>query len=459
VWCGAVASTSAQPAATRRDAVGVELSEALERTTRVVSPAVVEIHTTAFVVAEADTSRSSDLVLTERGAGSGVVVDAAGYILTNAHVVQGAHRVRVDIPRPPEGTSILAARSRSVPAEIVGLDPETDLAVLKVPVSDLPAIEFGDSDRLRAGQLVLAFGSPLGFRSTVSLGVVSAVARQLEPDAPMIYVQTDAATNPGSSGGPLVDLQGRLVGLNTLIATRGGGFEGVGFAAPANIARTVYQHIRAHGRVRRGDIGIRTQTITPDLARGLGLSRDEGVVVADVLDQSPASEAGLQPGDIVRTLDGRPMENARQLRVGLYRKFVGDVVHLQVDRAGHVFDRAVAMSERPNGVAGLSARVDPRRHVVARLGIVGATLEARIAALLPPLRTLEGVVVLSTGPDAGADPSTSLRPGDVVRAVNGVHVVSLDALRAVVEATPLGAGVVLHLERQGAWMYVPLTLD
>ena len=146
---------------------------------------------------------------------------------------------------------------------IVGIDLETDLAVIKLDEQNLPAAAFGDSDELKAGQLVLALGSPLGFDNSVSLGVVSAVARQLEPESPMIYVQTDAAINPGSSGGALVDLRGRLVGINTLIASRAGGNEGIGFAAPSNIVRTVYEQIRKTGRVRRGDIGVRAQTVTP----------------------------------------------------------------------------------------------------------------------------------------------------------------------------------------------------
>ena len=192
-----------------------------------------------------------------------MIVDADGYIVTNAHVVTGAQRLRVDIPLPVTGGSILAARSRTVDAAIVGIDLETDLAVIKVEERNLAALPFGDSDELRVGQLVLAFGSPLGLDNSVSLGVVSAIARQLEPESPMVYVQTDASINPGSSGGPLVDLRGRIVGINTLILSQAGGFEGLGFSAPSNIVRTVYEQIRRFGRVRRGDIGVRAQTVTP----------------------------------------------------------------------------------------------------------------------------------------------------------------------------------------------------
>ena len=190
--------------------------------------------------------RTADLVTTQRASGSGVIVDRDGYIVTNAHVVRGAQRLRVEVPLPTIGQSILARRSRTVSGQIVGIDLETDLAVIKIDERDLPALAFGDSDELKAGQVVLALGSPLGLHNSVSLGVISAVARQLEPESPMIYVQTDASINPGSSGGPLVDVSGRLVGINTLIVSRAGGNEGLGFAAPSNIVRTVYEQIRKY---------------------------------------------------------------------------------------------------------------------------------------------------------------------------------------------------------------------
>ncbi len=202
--------------------------------------------------------------------GSGVIVDAEGWIVTNAHVVENARSVRVDLLQPAvpaAGGSILRPRSRRLDARLVGLDRETDIAVLKVEERGLPALELGDSESLRQGQLVMAFGSPLGLENSASLGVVSAVARQLKPDDPMIYVQTDASINPGNSGGPLVDAEGRMVGLNTMILSQSGGNEGIGFAAPSHIVRSVYEQLRTSGRVRRGVIGVRAQTITP-VARG-----------------------------------------------------------------------------------------------------------------------------------------------------------------------------------------------
>ena len=360
---------------------------------------------------------------------------------------------------PPTGQSILATRSRTVSGRIVGIDLETDLAVIKVDERNLPALAFGDSDELKAGQVVLAVGSPLGLRNSVSLGVVSAVARQLEPESPMIYVQTDASINPGSSGGPLVDVRGRLVGINTLIVSQAGGHEGLGFAAPSNIVRTVYEQIRKIGRVRRGDIGVRAQTVTPVLAAGLNLARDHGVVLADVLPGSPAARAGLRPGDLVISLDGKPMENGRQLQVSLYRRFVGDVVSLEILRDGQVRHETVAMMERPDPFDGLGASPDPRQNLVPRLGILGVNLTERLAELLPVVRVRSGVVVASTVAGAIDARDGGLAAGDVVYAVNRTPVAGLTELRAALEGLKAGDPVVLQLERRGELMYLAFTYE
>ncbi|HEY7190559.1 MAG TPA: trypsin-like peptidase domain-containing protein, partial [Vicinamibacterales bacterium] len=256
IWAqGRAATATAVPLA--------DFDGSIEGLVRAVDPSVVQIFMTGLTPAEGVVPRQSELVTTQRASGSGVIVDADGYVMTNAHVVRGASRLRVEIPMQPSGQSLLTRRSRIVNAKVIGMDDETDLAVLKIEATGLRPIAFGDSDALKAGQMVLAFGSPLGLHNSVSLGIVSAIARQLEPDSPMVYVQTDASINPGNSGGPLVDSQGRLVGLNTLIFSSTGANSGLGFAAPSNIVRTVFEQIKKNGRVRRGDIGIRAQTITP----------------------------------------------------------------------------------------------------------------------------------------------------------------------------------------------------
>jgi serine protease Do len=271
------------------------LSRDLQALSERVKPAVVQVLVTGYAPADGQ-------LIKQRASGSGVILDSDGYVITNAHVVQGARRVQVALAGlasgPPGARSILKAPGRVVGAVVVGTDLETDLAVLKLDEKGLPFLPFGDSEALRPGELVLAFGSPLGLENSVTLGVVSAVARQVRPDDRMIYVQTDASINPGNSGGPLVDGQGRVVGINTFIYSQSGGSEGIGFAAPSNIVRNVFDQIRRTGRVHRGEIGVRVQTVTPALAAGLGLRQDWGAVLSDVPPDGAAARAGLrrEPG-------------------------------------------------------------------------------------------------------------------------------------------------------------------
>ena len=446
-------SSQTRPAA---PATNADLSSLLMSTTRAVSPSVVQILTTAQTAGGTLVPRSSDLVSTQRGSGSGVIVDADGFIITNAHVVQDALQLRVEIPLATTGHSILGA-SRLVKGEIVGMDLETDLAVIKIDEHKLPTLSFGDSDELSAGQIVLAVGSPLGLQTSVSMGVVSSVARQLEPESPMIYVQTDAAINPGSSGGPLVDLRGRLVGINTLIASQAGGNEGLGFAAPSNIVRSVYDQIRKFGRVRRGDIGVRVQTLTPVLASGLGLSRDRGAILADVLPGSPAEKAGLRAGDVVLSLDSKPIENGRQLQVNLYRRSAGDSVQLEVSRNNDVSKVTVTVAERFNPDSG--APVDPRNNLVPRLGILAVNLDPGVARMIPVLRVSSGVVVAAAAAGAVSSRDGGLASGDVIYAVNQTPVSEIATLRKVLGDLKSGDPAVLHIERRGILMYVAFTVE
>jgi serine protease Do len=359
----------------------------------------------------------------------------------------------------PEGTSILKARGRVLGAQLVGVDRETDLAVLKVEGSGLPALRLADSDEVAQGQLVFAFGSPLALEGSVTMGVVSAVARQVEPDAPMIYIQTDAAINPGNSGGPLVDAAGTVIGINTFIFTQSGGSEGIGFAAPSNIVRNVYEQIRTAGRVRRGMIGVRAQTITPALAAGLRLPRDWGVVLADVVPGGPAAAAGLAIGDVVTTLDGKPMENGRQLDVNVYRRKVGESVKLEVLRGERTIAFEVAVVERTDGADRFMNLVSPERNLVPRLGILGLDLDPKLAQVMTPRpRHAHGVLVAaSTGAPFRAD--ELLRPGDVIYAVNSQPIEDLRTLRARVEALKVGDPLVAHVERRGEFLYVAFEVD
>ena len=437
----------------------VDFDASIEALVRTVNPSVVQIFVSGLTpLAGVVTADQSDFVTTQRGSGSGVIVRADGYIVTNAHVVRGASRIRVEIPTKADGQSLLARRSRVAPARVVGVDEETDIAVLRVEEQGLTPLPFGDSDDLRTGQMMLAFGSPLGLQNSVSLGIVSAVARQLEPESPMVYIQTDASINPGNSGGPLVDVRGRLMGINTLILSGGPATAGPGFAAPSNIVKTVFEQIQRTGRVRRGEIGVRGQTVTPTLAAGLGLKRDQGVVLADVAPGSPADRAGLSIGDIVLSLDGKPMENGRQLSVNLYRREVGDNVKLEILRGDKPTSVTVAVAERADPLSAAAILTDPRENVVPRLGILAATLDPKLASILP-LRAKSGVVVASASASALDTDNGGLAPGDVIHAVNGQWISDLVALRTAVDGAKPGASVVLQVERRGVLMYLAFIME
>ena len=274
-----------------------QMSSSFESLVARVSPAVVEIFVSGYGSAESDENNASAPISRQSGLGSGVIVDPNGYIITNYHVIKGAQRVKVLITPPAHGSQVNAAlrpEPQSLPAKILGFNKSADLAVLKVDGKGLPTVPFAQYIQLRQGQLVLAFGSPEGLQNSVSMGLVSAVLRQVDPQSSMVFIQTDAAINPGNSGGALVDVDGNLVGINSSIFTQSGGSEGLGFAIPSGIVRFVYQQIREHGRVRRGDIGAEVQTLTPALTSALDISTHSGVIVSDVIPGSPADEAGLR---------------------------------------------------------------------------------------------------------------------------------------------------------------------
>lgn len=440
-----------------------DLSRSLQDLAAKVSPSVVQIFVTGYAPPDEEDRAASGEPQLERSSGSGVIVDSDGYIVTNAHVVENATRIEVELPidatgAAAPGRSILKRRGRTVGAQIVSIDHETDIAVVKVEAAGLPTLTFGDSDDLRSGQLVLAFGSPLGLDSSVSMGVVSAVARQLTPEDPMIYIQTDATINPGNSGGALVDTAGRLVGINTLIYTQSGGSEGIGFAAPSNIVRNVFTQIRKHGRVRRGEIGVNTQTITPLMAEALGLTFDAGVVLSDVAPESPAAKSGLEPGDVVLSLDGKPMENGRQFRINVYTRGVGEQVAVEVRRGERTLNVRVPVVERANDAGELEALIGSQQ-VIAPLGIVALDLTAPIAEMLPPVRRQKGAVVARVTPDTPYSQQGRLQPGDVIYALNGKSVTGVEDLKSAATGLKPSAAAVLLIERQSTLMYLAFRVE
>ena len=457
---GPASPVAAQAAAPRRPTAASplpDLSSALEVLAEKVSPAVVQILATGY----APVSGQGGVLAKQRSTGSGVILDPSGYIVTNNHVVQGARRIQVILSGPaarsPRG-SVLRPHGPTLGAQLVGTDTETDLAVIKVDGSALPTLALGDSEALRQGQIVMAFGAPLGLDNSASMGVVSASARQLEPESPMIYVQTDAPINPGNSGGPLVEVEGRVVGINTMMFSQGGGNEGLGFAVPSNIVRNVYDQIRSTGRVRRGSIGARAQTITPVLAAGLGLSRTEGVIVSDLDASGGAAKGGLELGDIIVALDGKRMENGRQLEVNVYRRAPGQLVSLEVVRGDRPLKLSVPVSERPRDPDALRQRVTPDANLVRGLGILALDLDEALMKLLPPTRAKAGVVVAVNTGEGPLWPEAP-QPGDVIYALNKELVGSVEALRSALGKLKPGDPVVLLVERGGDLQYLAAELE
>jgi serine protease Do len=438
-----------------------ELSLSLERLTQRVRPAVVQVFTTGYAQLDSEAEGTTTaLFAKQRGSGSGVIVSADGYIITNSHVIQGGRRIQVKVaPTPAElegHSSILQPEGKTLIARVIGVDRETDLALLKVDRKNLTPLQFGDSDSVRQGQLVMAFGNPLGLESSVTLGVVSSVARQLKPDDTLIYIQTDAPINPGNSGGPLVDDNGRVVGITTLILSQSGGSEGVGFAVPSSIVKSVFEQLRKDGHVHRGQIGIRAQNITPALAAGLKLPRDSGVILADVEPDGPAEQAGLKIGDIVESVDGRRVENARQLDVRIYNQLVKEQVNIEVQRDGKKLSISVPVVERDDDPMRFADLVDPVKNLVTRLGILAVAVTEDLAKIIPGLRYEYGLVVAARSSEAAAN---GLKPGDVIYSVNQTPVVSVKALQASLDQIQAGEQAVLQIQRSDRLMFLIVDLD
>jgi serine protease Do len=432
-------------------------SQSVQRLIERVSPAVVQISAQGLRGAE---ENSSARVRTERGAGSGVILDPDGYVVTNAHVVGSSLRIQVLLPEKDADkrfSSILKPAGKVVDADVVGLDRETDIAVLKVAAAGLPVLQLGDSEALGHGELVFAVGSPFGLQNSATMGIVSSVARQIRQDDPMIYIQTDAAINPGDSGGPLLNADGDVVGINTFILSESGGNQGLGFAIPSNIVRAVYDQIRKHGRVRRGQVGLVVQTITPALAAALELPAETGAIVGDVVRGGSAAAGGVEIKDVIVSLDGKVIENARQFGVNIYQK-AGRTVALEVIRQGEKKSLQVAVLERPKDPDRLMSFVRRDQNLEPRLGILAVDLDEKVMPLLPAVRKFSGAVIAGAIED-GAAAAAGLRAGDVVYEVNNRPVKGLKDLMSAVSELKSGRPAVLHIERSGQLQFVQIQVD
>jgi serine protease Do len=437
-----------------------QLNSALEGLVAKASPAVVQVLVTGYGPIEESSRSETALIARQHAIGSGVIVDPDGYIMTNAHVVEGAHRIRVVLPMPsldlPQVEPL--GKQHVVDAKLIGIHKESDLALLKIEQKNLPTLELGAARRVHQGQLVFAIGSPEGLQNTVTMGVVSSVGRQPDPDRPMVYIQTDAPINPGNSGGPLIDMDGYVLGINTLILSQGGGSEGLGFAIPARVVRFVYQSLRKYGHVHRVEIGAIAQNITPDLAEGLGLARSWGVIVSDVNPGGPAEAAGLKVGDIVVSADDRPVDTLPALTAALYLHPLDEVMKLVVLRGNENKTLSIPAIEHRDPMDKLMDAVNPDQGLVPRLGILAVELNDQLRSMLGNLRISTGVVVIARAADL-IGPDTGLKTGDVIHAVNTTSVDSLDSLRSALRALKPAAPVVLQVERDGQLQWLAFELE
>jgi serine protease Do len=439
-----------------------ELSVSLEGLVNRVRPAVVQIFSTGYVTAdETDSSNAAALLSRQRSTGSGIILSDDGFIVTNAHVVQGARRiqVRLSVARSRNRTPTFEPEVKLLDAKLIGLDREMDVAVIKIDRSGLAHLPLGNSDAVRQGELVMAFGTPRGLEGSVSMGIVSSTSRELHPDDFLAYIQTDAPINPGNSGGPLIDSQGRVVGINTFILSQSGGSEGLGFAIPSNMVSTIYSQLRKEGHVHRGRIGVYVETITPALSEGLGLARDWGVLVGDVAPEGPADKAGLKVGDVVESVNGRAMRNARQLEAFIYRSPMKEKITLQVLRGQDQLSMDVSVMDSVDDPQRFADMVNPEDNLVAKLGILGIGIDKDLAALLPGLRNSYGVLVAAGSSATDLTTGTGLQPGDVIYSVNQAPVSTVEALRKKVNEFKPGDEVAMQIERSGKLMFVAIEIE
>jgi periplasmic serine protease, Do/DeqQ family len=376
------------------------------------------------------------------GMGSGVIISDDGYVITNNHVVEGAKEVQVTLPDKREFTG-----------KIVGADPKTDLAVVKIDAKGLPFVPWGDSARLQVGEYVLAVGNPFGLNSTVTLGIVSALGRgrmgitQYED-----FIQTDAAINPGNSGGALVNTKGELIGINTAIFSQTGGYQGVGFAVPTSMAKPVFESLVKTGKVVRGYMGVAIQDLSPDLAKSFGLKQSIGALISDVTADGPADEAGIKQGDVIVEYQGERVDDPAALQRMVTRTAVGTKATVKVLRDGHEKELTVKIGEQPDTIKMAKADTSAEESV-ALAGIEVQAIDKKTARELGLSEKARGVVVTNIDPESPASDS-GLREGDVIQEINRQEIKSVKDYEKIASGLKKDQAALLLINRRGASLFL-----
>ena len=379
----------------------------------------------------------------ENALGSGFIISKDGYVVTNNHVVEKADEIKV----------VLQGGEESYPAEIVGRDPETDLALLKIEADrELPVLKFGDSQELEVGQWVMAIGNPFGLDHTVTAGIISAKGRVIGAGPYDNFLQTDASINPGNSGGPLLNGEGRVVGINTAIVASG---QGIGFAIPSSMAEDVIAQLKEYNKVKRGWLGVTIQDVDENTAKALGLSDPKGALVASVRPGDPADQSGIKVGDVIVSVNGKPVENAGDLTRTIGSISPDETVNMTVWRQGSIKELKVKLGEREVDVArGMPAQQQQQGDL---LGMELKTVNAEEAESLG-LPSPQGLLVVEVM-DASPAAEANIRPGDVILEANGQAVDDLSALQDVLDGDALKKGVVMFLiKRQGQNLFRTIPL-
>jgi serine protease Do len=373
-----------------------------------------------------------------QGLGSGFIISTDGYVLTNAHVVADADEVTVRL-----------ADAREFKGKIVGVDSRTDVALLKVSATGLPTVKLGNSENLKVGEWVAAIGSPFGFVNTITAGIVSAKGRSLPDETFVPFIQTDVAVNPGNSGGPLLNLKGEVVGINSAIYSRTGGYMGVSFAIPIEVALDVSKQLQATGKVTRGRLGVHIQALTPELAKSFGLSNTNGVLVASVEPKSPAEKSGLQAGDVILSFDGKPVNSASELPRVVAATKPGTGVTMEVWRGGAKRQVKATLAEFPTDEVAKQEQSPEMRKSSNKLGL-------SVRELAPPQRKALGIEYVLIVEAVNAGPNMQVQRGDIIIAVNNVYFKTLEEFNRVVQKQPAGSVIALLVRRGDAALYIPV---